>query len=235
MIACDLVKSRVEIKRLLSPAAAERARARLLASRPGGDVRRQSGWVVTAYLDGPDRRLAKTALEQPEKNVKLRVREYFDGLEHPASPFVWVEVKSREGAVTRKSRFPLLKTRLGRLLEGRLAPSQLSEAEDPAEAMETLRRIREIVRGPLSVVGTVRCLRTSLQGGDPAARVTLDQRITYQAGAKVREEAASVLEVKHAAGPLPSWVRRIAGSTEVAEYSKFRTLALLALAEVSAA
>ncbi|HYF01406.1 MAG TPA: VTC domain-containing protein, partial [Planctomycetota bacterium] len=118
MISCDLVKRRVEIKHLLSPAAAARARARLLAVRPGGEVRRQEGAILTTYLDLPDRRLARRAVERPDDNVKLRLREYFDALGAPASPFVWVEVKAREGAITRKSRFPLLKSRVERLLDG---------------------------------------------------------------------------------------------------------------------
>lgn len=229
MSPCDLVRLRVEIKHLLPAAAAERARARLLACSPGGDVRRQTGWVSTTYLDLPDRRLARTAVDRPGDNVKLRLREYVDA----ASPFVWVEVKAREGPVTRKSRFPLLRGRLGRLLDGRLTAAELTSAEEPREAVETLRRIREIARGPLTVVGVVRCLRTSLQAG--TGRVTLDERIAYRAGAAAREEASAVLEVKHLAEPMPAWCRGLLGGAEPAEYSKFRTLARLALAEVPAA
>ncbi|HYF00239.1 MAG TPA: hypothetical protein VEJ18_15060, partial [Planctomycetota bacterium] len=96
-------------------------------------------------------------------------------------------------------------------------------------------RIRELGRGALTAVGTVRYRRTSVQGGPPEARVTLDEAIAYQAGASQRSEAAAVLEVKHAEESLPAWCRAIAGPAVPAEYSKFRVLALLALAEASAA
>lgn len=235
MISCDLVKRRLEIKHLLSATAAARARARLLAVRPGGEVRCQTGGILTTYLDLPDRRLALRAVERPDDNVKVRLREYFDGAGLPVSPFVWVEVKAREGPMTRKSRFPMLRTRVGRLLEGRLQPSQLTAAEDPDEAAETLRRIRGVGRGALAAVGTVRYRRTSIQGGDPAARLTLDEGIVYQAGTASRSEAAAVLEVKHAEERLPAWCRAVLGPAAPAEYSKFRVLALLALAEASAA
>ena len=71
--------------------------------------------------------------------------------------------------------------------------------------------------------------------GDPAARLTLDEGIVYQAGAAARPEAAAVLEVKHAEERLPAWCRAVLGPASPAEYSKFRVLALLALAEASAA
>src|SRR6185436_2188096 len=104
----DLVRRRIELKYLL-PAAKTRELRAVLTAEPGQHFRRIGGWVTTVYFDLPDRRLARAAMERPEENLKLRLREYFDDEGAPCSPFVWIEIKERQGSSSRKSRFRLHK------------------------------------------------------------------------------------------------------------------------------
>src|SRR5688500_16468954 len=109
----DLVRRRTELKYLLPPEQTREIRALLTAEPPDG-FRRIGGWVTTVYFDLPDRRLVRAALEQPEENLKLRLREYFDDEGAPCSRFVWFEIKERQGSASRKSRFRLHKRMVDR-------------------------------------------------------------------------------------------------------------------------
>src|SRR5687767_354613 len=105
----DLVRRRIELKYLLPAGKAQELRTHLTSVVPAGDFRRIGGWVTTVYFDLPDRRLSRTALEQPEDNLKFRMREYFDEDGASCSPFVWFEIKERRGPESRKNRFRLHK------------------------------------------------------------------------------------------------------------------------------
>jgi hypothetical protein len=252
----DLVRRRVEVKHLVPASAAPEIRRRIAAARPGRGARRIDGWVTTAYFDLADRRLSRAALDRPESNLKLRLREYFteDGV--PCSPFVWFEIKEREGGVTRKSRFQLHRRLLRRFLDGDRDLAEILTCQEKGTALEdvvaAVQRVDDLARSPLAAVGAVRYRRTSVQGGEPAARVTLDERISYHLGlpalAEGRraldrfglgpaawEESAAIVEVKHSGDGPPAWCAGVVGSAAPAEYSKFLILARLSLAEVSAA
>jgi SPX domain protein involved in polyphosphate accumulation len=235
----DLVKRRVEIKHLLSPSAAPDVHRRLRAADPGTDAKRISGRVVTTYLDLPDRRLTRAVLDHPEENLKLRIREYLSEQGTPVSPFVWVEMKEREGEISRKSRFRLHKRLLAKFLDGGVDLGEVltcqSDPFDVGDVVQAVQEIHMVAEGPLSPIGTVRYRRDSIQGGDPAARVTLDEEITYFVGTASWTEGSAVVEVKHSGERPPSWCRAVVGPGRASEYSKFLVLARLSMAEAPAA
>ena len=250
----DLVRRRVELKHVFPEGKGEELRARIRALRPGFAGRRLSGWVTTVYFDLPDRRLTRAALERPEACLKVRLREYFSEDDAPCSPFVWLEIKERDGARSAKRRFQLHKRMVGRFLAGELdladALTCQEGSPDLSGVVESIQKLSDLAQGELAPVGAVRYLRCSLQGGEPPARLTLDRRIAYHVGplglydvhAALDAEAlgmptlsdgAAVLEIKHAGAAPPDWCARIAGDRAPSEYSKFVRLARLSLAEPS--
>ena len=253
----DLVQRRTEIKHVFRAEQGEELRERLRALRPGGDERRTAGWVTTVYFDFPDRRLTREALARPEENLKIRLREYFTDDDRPCSPFVWLEIKEREGASSRKSRFQLHKRLVGPFLEAaELDLAAMLTCQDGGadldRAVEAARRLHELARAhPLAPLGAVRYRRCSVQGGAPAARLTLDRQISfhpapvglYEAHAALDADAlgpsswadeVAVVEIKHHGAAPPAWCRAVLEARPAVEYSKFQLLARLAAAEAHA-
>jgi len=232
---------RVELKYRLSSGSAEALIAGFRAPDRSLEVR--SSWVATAYLDLPDRRLLWGARSDPGTAIKLRVREYFDAEGNSRSPIVWIELKECEGNCSRKYRFPLLKTRVPKFLDGTLDTAEILSAGQADEAVvsEAVRRIRNVAVGAVAPVGAVRYRRFSVEGGEPHARLTVDEDISYHAGSGVTlgpgllREQGAVAEVKYADGPTPEWCRGLLGSRRPEEYSKFGVLARLILSEATVA
>jgi len=247
----DLVRRRIELKYLLPAETARELRA-VLTAEPGPEFRRIGGWVTTVYFDLPDRRLARAAMERPEENLKLRLREYFDDEGAPCSRFVWFEIKERQGSSSRKSRFRLHKRLVAPFLRGEADLTSILTCQnagtDPSNVCETVQRIHELAGDAWMPFGAVRYRRASIEGGTPAGRLTLDDRITYHLGPiplydahgaldrralgpAVGEEPSGVLEVKHGGDPAPEWCRALVGRRDPAEYSKFLMLSRLSFAE----
>lgn len=250
----DLVKRRVELKYVFPAGKAEELRAALRAARPGVVGRRPGGWVTTVYFDLPDRRFTRAALERPDASLKVRLREYFSEDDIPCSPFVWLEIKERDGARSSKHRFQLHKRMVSDFLRGELdlaaALTCQEGAPDLSRVVESIHKLRSLARETLAPVGAVRYLRGSLQGGEPPARLTLDRHIRYfvgplglydvhdaldgdALGAPTWTDEAAVLEVKHGGEAPPAWCRSVSGEQAPSEYSKFARLARLSLAEPS--
>lgn len=251
----DLVRRRTEIKHVFPAGKGEELRTRLRALRPGAGERRTGGWVSTVYFDLPDRRYSREALARPESNLKIRLREYFTDDPSPCAPFVWLEIKERDGAASRKSRFQIHKRMVGGFLEGELDLAAILTCQDAAadldRVVEAVQRLHELAVSPLAPVGAVRYRRCSLQGGDPCARLTLDREISfhpaptglYEAhgaldggalGPPIWVDGAAVVEVKHHGAAPPAWCRAYVGAEPPVEYSKFLLLARLAAAEAQA-
>src|SRR5690242_2151920 len=117
-LTLDLSRSRVEMK---YGVAAEDVPS-LLRRIPADE--REDYDVRTLYFDRPDGSLARRALEDPFHCTKVRIREYADG-----SPWVWFEVKTREGRWTRKSRLRLGREDAARCLAGFDGPFGRPERE----------------------------------------------------------------------------------------------------------
>jgi hypothetical protein len=245
----DLVRRRTELKYLLPAEQTRQARAILTAEPPEG-FRRIGGWVTTVYFDLPDRRLARAAMERPEENLKLRLREYFDDEGAPCSRFVWFEIKERQGSASRKSRFRLHKRLVDGFLRGECDLASVltcqGSGQDVSGVCETVQRIHDLGDG-WAPFGAVRYRRCSIEGGSPVGRLTLDDRISYHVGplalfeshgaldrralgSVAGEEASGVMEAKHGGESLPDWCRRLVGTRAPAEYSKFVMLSRLSTA-----
>ena len=222
-LTLDLSRSRVEMK---YGVAAEDVPA-LLGRIPAD--RREDYGVRTLYFDRPDGSLARKALDDPFYCTKVRLREYDDG-----SPWVWFEVKTREGRWTRKSRLRLLRKDAARCLAGLDEAPGREPREDPSEARFFLDEAR---RGRLVAVGSVHARRLSFSLKKSLVRLTLDQDISYhrpselpfppeaflRSGPLLGREDGPVLELKHV-GCIPQSCLDLVGGLCPTNYSKFRSL-----------
>jgi len=222
-LTLDLSRSRVEMK---YGVAAEDVPA--LLRRIPADEREDYG-VRTLYFDRRDGSLARRALEDPLHCTKVRIREYADG-----SPWVWFEVKTREGRWTRKSRLRLGREEVARCLAGIDGPLVHESGEDDADARLFLDEAR---RGNLVALGSVHATRRSFLLKKSLVRLTLDLEIAYHrpartpfaqeaagmSGPLLRLEEEPVLEMKHV-GCVPKSCLDLIDGLRPSNYSKFRSL-----------
>ncbi|GEM_PF-1253575 len=153
-------------------------------------------YVTTLYFDSATHEIAR-ACEQNRENVKLRAREYYD--EHPdltelatrrsevrrRSDEVWLEVKTRRGAATRKVRFSLPTSEVSAFLsEGVISEASLAAQRETwgEEAEEVFREIGELcmaMDGPLIPSCLAHYRRRAWQDEGAQMRVTLDTRLSF--------------------------------------------------------
>ena len=146
-------------------------------------------YVTTIYFDTPSRALFRAADATVDRNLKIRAKEYYDL--HPSlaevatdpaqivryQPWLWFEIKRREGSRTRKQRFRLPKGDVGAVLRRRAHHARRDarrggRATTSSDAMETCRALGE----PLSSVCLVNYRRLSWQSDEAELRVTLRPR-----------------------------------------------------------
>ena len=133
------------------------------------------------------------------------------------------------------------------LLEDFLKPMGISQYRLAKALGVPVQRIHDLAGDCWIPSGAVRYRRCSIEGGSPAGRLTLDDRISYHLGPLALyevhesldrralgpvagEEACGVMEAKHGGGALPEWCRRLVGDRASAEYSKFLMLSRLSCA-----
>lgn len=249
----DLVRDRVELKYALAPEEAEALTGRLKTAHGDPNFRTERGWVTTVYLDRPDGALARAALKSPSECVKVRLRAYFSPEGEPRSDSLWVELKERSGVVSRKTRFELPKLWVEPYLGNRLPTGRILACQsprlNPASVGRAIDRIREIAGGPLLPMGASRYLRLAIEGGMPCGRLTLDRHLSYHLGPfdlggsglpedalgpAAVEDFGGLVELKYRGGGPPRWCARALQGHRPVEYSKFLTLAALALSELMA-
>ncbi len=208
-------------------------------------------FVTTIYFDTPARRYYRASRQSQQSNLKIRAKEYYDL--HPSlaelatdpeqilryQPWLWFELKRREGAVTSKRRFRFPKVAAATLFEQQAVPELLSQsAEERADAQALIGHVRAQAE---SIVPSalVNYRRLSFQNPDGTLRVTVDLGLSFFAvppdlfrrarplsrselGRPVGLEARAVVEVKRRAA-LPSWlVSALAVSAQSASgFSKF--------------
>ncbi|MFZ5893755.1 MAG: VTC domain-containing protein [Myxococcota bacterium] len=211
-------------------------------------------FVTTIYFDTPSRRHYHAAVCSMTQNVKIRAKEYYDL--HPSlaelatdpaqivkyQPWVWFEIKRRNGSQTTKRRFRLPKRDMPRVLQAhRLSAEALldTERETATAGLSELAEYVQSLGEPLSANTLVNYRRLSWQNPDSTLRVTLDLGLSFHAppsdlwnrdqalvptafGAARHAFGAAVLEVKRRAA-LPDWLERSLKEAELApeSFSKF--------------
>ncbi len=225
-LTLDLSRSRVEMK---YGVAAEDVPA-LLQRIPADE--REDYDVRTLYFDRPDGSLARRALEDPFHCTKVRIREYAD-----RSPWVWFEVKTREGRWTRKSRLQLGRDDAARCLAGLDGPFGRFPGEPGQDDADARLYLNEARSGHLVALGAVHSTRRSFLLKKSLVRITLDLEIAYHraaaspfageasvmSGPLLRREEEPVLELKHV-GCVPRSCLALVDGLRPSNYSKFRNL-----------
>jgi len=215
--------------------------------------------VTTIYFDTPARTHYRTAIGDADHNVKIRAKEYYDL--HPSlaelatdpadivryQPWIWFEMKRRDGVRTIKHRFRLPKQDVPACLNGgQVVPEALALPASGVVPAESERAgIREIVAycralgEPLAASCLLNYRRLSWQEPDGDLRVTLDSELRFYdvpddlwqrqralvrdaLGAARASEPRAVLEIKRRSSQ-PAWLESFLVGENVlpARFSKF--------------
>jgi hypothetical protein len=208
-------------------------------------------FVSTVYFDTPSRAQLRAAVRDVDRNVKVRGKEYYDL--HPSlaelatdpaqilhyQPFLWFELKERDGERTLKHRFRLPKQQVPAFFAGLAAPDLNTLDEDARQSLERIDDFRRGLGEPLVASALVSYRRKSWQVADGSLRITLDLDVAFFSPAAdlwTRAEPLSrsrlgepagvhdtaVLEVKKRASA-PPWLARALDSVgaEPSRFSKF--------------
>jgi hypothetical protein len=220
--------------------------------RPQLGVSAPAHYVTTLYFDSARREIAR-ACESGVDNVKLRAREYCDRSdEHGVwrEPLLWLEVKARTGARTRKLRFGIPKGDVPPLLtRGLITPRMIEQqrARWDASAEALLAEIAVLcskTKGPLRPDCLAHYRRWAWQDEAGDTRVTLDTELAFcrpppalfrditslgeaVAGSQVIQAEEAIIEIK-LRGECPAWLRELLRETGLepavsdgVPYSKF--------------
>jgi VTC domain len=194
-------------------------------------------FTTTVYFDTPSRALLRAARAEPERNVKLRARTYYDVhsslaelATDPAQivrhqPWLFLELKRRAGTRTSKHRLRLARAELAGFFSTDLAESTAG-VESAPDALEraAVRAFCAALGEPLMPSCAVNYRRVALEDASGALRVTLDLELAYYAppadlwtrtaplsrenlGTSRGAAPACLLEVKLRAEP-PAWLTR---------------------------
>jgi hypothetical protein len=196
-------------------------------------------YSTTIYFDTAQRQLYDQAVNSAA-HLKLRAREYYSV--HPAltdlatdarelvryTPLLWLEIKHKDGARTRKQRLGIPKRDVARFFETGSVTAEMIELARPehgAEAAEVLADVANLCRRfetPLRPDCLVNYRRSGWQDPQGGLRITVDRAVAFFAPpddlftrdfALVRETlgepaasfGAAVLEIK-ARSSLPEWL-----------------------------
>jgi hypothetical protein len=208
-------------------------------------------FVTTIYFDTKTRAYFKAAQLNQQSNLKIRAKEYYDL--HPSlaelatdpsqilryQPWLWFELKRREGAVTSKRRFRFPKAAAATLFDRQHTPELPSQdATERADADALIAHVRSQAE-PVEPSAIVNYRRLSFQNSESTLRVTLDLGLSFFAvpndlfrrtrplsrdelGKPAGVEPRIVVEIKRLC-PLPTWLTDTlsrSGASQVS-FSKF--------------
>jgi len=196
-----------------------------------------SSFRSSVYLDVPGHELAKAALADGSRTLKLRVKDYYQIVDG-APRFderCWLEVKLRSGPMVEKSRFEAPRGKLASILETGppITPDPVRRAAQ--EAFEGVRGGR-----PLAPLVVAHYRRWTYQDDDSRFRVTFDDGLSFHLPPRdafgesvpicarqylpppLIAEPAWIVEVK-SLGLAPEWIEEALGGVEPVDYSKFMT------------
>jgi hypothetical protein len=214
-------------------------------------------YVTTTYFDTGSRRNYRAAIANYDANVKFRAKEYYDL--HPSlaelatdpehivryHPWLWFELKTRDGHTTTKQRLRIPKRAVpalfasGRVVAGSLDLEEFGIERAQSQRLDAIIRYCAGLDEPLEASCLVNYRRLSFQSEDGALRVTVDLGLSFyeapvdlwtRTRALVRHDLGpsrgalsdAVVEVKHRAGT-PVWLERaLSGAgVEPVQFSKF--------------
>lgn len=200
-------------------------------------------FVTTLYFDTADGSYFRAAVDDPQRNDKLRLKDYYD--RHPnlvavarskerllvPSPFVWLEYKRRVGDASFKQRVRLPRTDLSGLLQTLQCPESERANGAFVEWLPAL-SVRPVV--------AVNYRRLSWQDAQGNLRLTLDLDVAFHPppdalpanlsncalsaehlGPRAAKLDAALLEVK-TRGETPGWLDTLLRAGQQSGYSKFR-------------
>jgi hypothetical protein len=207
-------------------------------------------FVTTVYFDTPSHAQLRAANEDVEHNVKIRAREYYDlhcSLAELATdpsqivrfqPWVWFELKRREGARTQKQRFRLEKSEVTSFFQGEHAAFNKRDGELGADLAGIVSYCRGVAE-PLVPSCLVNYQRVAFQDESDSLRITVDIDVGFYApppdlwtrrhalvrgtfGSAKAVERNALVEVKRRGEPV-SWLRDVLRQMklEPTQYSKF--------------
>jgi hypothetical protein len=208
-------------------------------------------FVTTIYFDTPSLSYFTAAKSSAQSNVKIRAKEYYDL--HPSlaelatdpeqilryQPWLWFELKRREGLTTSKRRFRFPKTAAATLFDENRVPDGLlhggSEQSDAEFLISHVRAQSERV-APSAIVNY---RRLAFQNEDATLRVTIDVGLSFfpvpaglfrrtrplsksELGKPAGAEPRAVVEIKRRCA-LPSWLTQALSDTgsSATSFSKF--------------
>lgn len=239
-----ITAERVETKYLVAPSelpALTRAiSSKLEAHRFTGEAANRlpgaQHFVTTIYFDTASLSYFAAAKHNQQSNLKIRAKEYYDL--HPSlaelatdpeqilryQPWLWFELKRREGQSTSKRRFRFPKAAAASLFDENRAPADLPEGGAEREDADAL--ISHVHAQAERVVPSalVNYRRLSFQNPDSTLRVTIDLGLAFfpvpadlfrrarplsksELGKPAGVEPCAVVEVKRRAF-LPSWLEQ---------------------------
>lgn len=193
-------------------------------------------FVTTIYFDTPNLTYFKAARANQQSNLKIRAKEYYDL--HPSlaelatdpeqilryQPWLWFELKRREGQSTTKRRFRFPKAAAASLFDEQRAPLSLPEGGSERADAEALIAQVHAQAEPIVPSAIVNYRRLSFQNGDSTLRVTIDIGLAFfpvppdlfrrarplsksELGKPAGVEPRAVVEVKHRSA-VPAWLEQ---------------------------
>jgi hypothetical protein len=193
-------------------------------------------FVTTVYFDTPSLSYFAAAKNDQQSNLKIRAKEYYDL--HPSlaelatdpeqilryQPWLWFELKRRDGLTTSKRRFRFPKSAAATLFDENRAPDLLPT--DPSQLSDAEALIGHVRAQSERVAPSalVNYRRLSYQNPDSTLRVTIDVGLAFfpvpadlfrrprplsrsELGKPAGSLQRAVVEVKRRV-PLPAWLEQ---------------------------
>ncbi len=190
-------------------------------------------YVTTLYFDSDTREIVR-ACESGHESVRLRAREYYDRdpeLGILREPLLWLEVKTRAGASTRKARFAIPSDEIrsfltdGSITRGMIMLQRPVWGESAEAVLNEVADLCNHTVGPLKPDCLAHYRRRAWQDAEETIRVTLDTELAFhrppanlfQSGMTLSEALVTppvaqppfcLVEVK-LRGPMPDWLGQL--------------------------
>ena len=239
-ITAERVETKYLVKKSELPALTRAIAAKLQSHRFTGEAANRlpdaQHFVTTIYFDTPNLTYFKAAKSNQQSNLKIRAKEYYDL--HPSlaelatdpeqilryQPWLWFELKRREGQSTSKRRFRFPKAAAATLFDEQRAPRDLPESGSERADAEALIAHVHAQAEPIAPSAIVNYRRLSFQNQDSTLRVTIDVGLAFfpvpadlfrrarplsksELGKPAGAEPCAVVEVKHRS-QVPSWLEQ---------------------------